>query len=191
MEGTFELPIRVRADNATRSPEALTALPLPAPTPSLNYRGMPLDSFGTLRLAPAADSIEHYQGQRVNTVQGFLMPYVLPAAALDAFQSALDAGALALPPGYRIEFGGEAEQRSESVGNLLATFVTFLLLMVGVVVLSLNFRQAGTIGIVGFLSVGLALFGVRPSATLGFNAIIGTLGLVGPLSTARSLCSPP
>ena len=31
MEGTFELPIRVRADNATRSPEALTALPLPAP----------------------------------------------------------------------------------------------------------------------------------------------------------------
>ena len=120
---------------------------------------MPLDSFGTPRLAPAADSIEHYQGQRVNTVQGFLMPYVLPAAALDAFQRALDAGALALPPGYRIEFGGEAEQRSESVGNLLATFVTFLLLMVGVVVLSLNsFRQAGTIGIVGFLSVGLALF---------------------------------
>ena len=181
MEGTFELPIRVRADNATRSPEALTALPLPAPTPSLNYRGMPLDSFGTLRLAPAADSIEHYQGQRVNTVQGFLMPYVLPAAALDAFQRALDAGALALPPGYRIEFGGEAEQRSESVGNLLATFVTFLLLMVGVVVLSLNsFRQAGTIGIVGFLSVGLALFGVRLFGyPLGFNAIIGTLGLVG------------
>ena len=58
---------------------------------------MPLDSFGTLRLAPAADSIEHYQGQRVNTVQGFLMPYVLPAAALDAFQRALDARALALP----------------------------------------------------------------------------------------------
>jgi multidrug efflux pump subunit AcrB len=105
----------------------------------------------------------------------------LPAAALGAFQEALDTAALTLPPGYRIEFGGEAEQRSESVGNLLATFVTFLLLMVGVVVLSLNsFRQAGTIGLVGFLSVGLALFGVRLFGyPLGFNAIIGTLGLVG------------
>ncbi|MEY3041440.1 MAG: hypothetical protein RLZZ174_522 [Pseudomonadota bacterium] len=181
MEGTFELPIRVRAGNEARSTEALTALPLPAAAPSLAYRGMPLESFGTLRLAPAADTIEHYQGQRVNTVQGFLMPYVLPAAALSAFQGALEAADLRLPSGYRIEFGGEAEQRSESVGNLLTTFVTFLLLMVGVVVLSLNsFRQAGTIGIVGLLSVGLALFGVRLFGyPLGFNAIIGTLGLVG------------
>ena len=79
------------------------------------------------------------------------------------------------------------------MGNLLATFVTFLLLMVGVVVLSLNsFRQAGTIGIVGFLSVGLALFGVRLFGyPLGFNAIIGTLVSWASLSTARSLCSPP
>ena len=63
----------------------------------------------------------------------------------------------------------------------MRTFVLFMLLMVAVVVLSLNsFRHAAIIGLVGFLSVGLALFGVRLFGwPLGFTALIGTLGLVG------------
>jgi multidrug efflux pump subunit AcrB len=63
----------------------------------------------------------------------------------------------------------------------MATFLTFLWLMVAVIVLSLNsFRYAGIIGLVGFLSVGLALFGVWLSGyPLGYTALIGTLGLIG------------
>jgi multidrug efflux pump subunit AcrB len=109
------------------------------------------------------------------------MPYVLPAAALSAFEQRLADSGIVLPPGYAIEYGGEAEQRGESVGNLVSTFVMFLLLMVAVVVLSLNsWSHAGIIGLVGFLSVGLALFGVRLFGwPMGFTALIGTLGLVG------------
>ena len=57
----------------------------------------------------------------------------------------------------------------------------FMWLIVAVVVVALNsFRHAGIIGLVGFLSVGLALLGVWLSGyPMGYMAIIGTLGLVG------------
>ena len=81
----------------------------------------------------------------------------------------------------RLEIGGEEEERSESVGNLLSVFVMFMVAMAAVVILSLNsFRQAGIIGLVAFLSFGLALFGVRLFGwPFGFQALIGTLWQVG------------
>ncbi|MEE4361530.1 MAG: efflux RND transporter permease subunit [Pseudomonadales bacterium] len=184
MEGTFEIPVRVRYRDGDRSSLAeLAQFPVVADRTASTegYAGVPLEQLATLALEPAANAIEHYQGERINTVQGFLMPYVLPAAALGEFQRRLDAAGLVLPAGYRIMYGGEAEERSESVGNLISTFVMFLVLMIAVVVLSLNsFGQAGIIGLVGVLSVGLALFGVRLFGyPMGFTALIGTLGLVG------------
>ena len=73
------------------------------------------------------------------------------------------------------------EQRSESIGNLLSVFVIFAVAMAAVVILSLNsFRQAAIIGFVAILSAGLALFGVRLFGwPFGFQALIGTLGMVG------------
>lgn len=184
MERTYEIPIRVRYFDADRSRfDDLATLPLAAAgAPGAEgYAGIPLGQLSRLELEPAAATIDHDQGRRINRVQGFLLPYVLPAAALAEFEARLAASDIVLPAGYRIEYGGEAEQRSESVTNLISTFVLFLLLMVAVVVLSLNsFRHAGIIGLVGFLSVGLALFGVRLFGwPLGFTAMIGTLGLVG------------
>lgn len=183
MEGIHELPIRVRfADEARQTPDRLATLPVVAAEGNGgSYAGIPLEQLARLALQPAASTIERFQGDRINTVQGFLLPYVLPAAALARFEQALAEARLDLPAGYRLEFGGEAEERNESVGNLMRTFVLFLLLMVAVVVLSLNsFRHAAIIGLVGFLSVGLALFGVRLFGwPLGFTALIGTLGLVG------------
>lgn len=181
MEGTYEIPVRVRYANIDRrTPDDLASLPL-ATGAGGGYGGVPLEQVARLALEPSAAAIEHYQGRRVNTVQGFLMPFMLPAAALAAFEERLAATDLTLPAGYTIGYGGEAEQRGDSVGNLISTFVLFLLLMVAVVVLSLNsFGQAAIIGLVGFLSIGLALFGVRLFGyPMGFTAIIGTLGLVG------------
>ncbi len=182
MEGLHELPIRVRfADDARQTPGRLATLPLVAAEGNSGYAGIPLEQLARLTLEPAASTIERFQGDRINTVQGFLLPYVLPAAALARFEQALAEVRLDLPAGYRFEFGGEAEERNESVGNLMRTFILFLLLIVAVVVLSLNsFRHAAIIGLVGLLSVGLALFGVRLFGwPLGFTAMIGTLGLVG------------
>lgn len=183
MEGIHELPVTVRYAEGSRSdPANLASLPIVASNgPGGGYTGIPLEQLARMQLEPAASTIERFQGERINMVQGFLLPYVLPAGALGHFEQKLADSGLALPAGYRLEFGGEAEERNESVGNLLRTFVLFMLLMVAVIVLSLNsFRRAAIIGLVGFLSVGLALFGVRLFGwPLGFTAMIGTLGLVG------------
>ena len=86
-----------------------------------------------------------------------------------------------LPPGYRTEFGGEAAEQGEAVGNLLVFVPLLTLVMVAALVLSLgSFRQAIIIAFVGVGSVGMALFSLKVfGAIFGFMAIIGALGLVG------------
>ena len=182
MEGSTEIPVRVRLQNDTRGQlNELTALPVISPGPEGGYRGIPLEQLADIRLEPSPNRIDRHQNERINTISGFLLPYAFPSEAVADFRSRMSEKNIQLPPGYRIEFGGEEEERGAAVNNIITTFLTFLWLMVAVIVLSLNsFRHAATIGIVGFLSVGLALFGVWLSGyPLGYTALIGTLGLVG------------
>jgi multidrug efflux pump subunit AcrB len=148
---------------------------------TLSGKGVPLDELGEWHLVPTVSAIDRRQGERVSTVQGFLMPFALPAPALAEFRSRIEQAGFALPAGYRMQIGGEAEQSAESMGNLLSMFVFFALAMAVVVILSLNsFRQAALIGCVGLLSFGLALFGVRLFGyPFGYMALIGSLGMMG------------
>jgi len=176
-EGNTELPVRVRLANAHRDEvRELSGLPV------LSGGAMvPLEALGSWQVQPSASAIERYQGNRISQVQGFLEPFVLPAGVMAEFRDKLAASDFALPAGYRLEVGGEEEERSESVNNLLSVFVLFAALMAIVVILSLNsFRHGALIGLVGLLSFGLALFGVRLFGyPLGFTALIGGLGMVG------------
>lgn len=117
----------------------------------------------------------------MSTVQGFLVPFALPAPSLAAFRERIDSVGFTLPAGYRLEIGGEAEQSAESVGNIASMFVFLALAMAVVVILSLNsFREAALIGAIGLLSFGLALFGVRLFGyPFGYMALIGALGMMG------------
>lgn len=176
-EGNTEIAVRVRMSDARRDDvHELASLPLPGAS-----EPVPLDQLGRWSLEPAVTGIQRYQGERVSVVKAYLEPFVLPAAAMQAFRQQLAASGLTVPAGFRVDIGGEEEQRSESVGNLLSVFVIFLAAMAAVVVLSLNsFRQAGIIGLVALLSFGLALFGVRLFGwPFGFQALIGALGMVG------------
>lgn len=182
MEGATEIPVRVRLNNSARnSLGELSSIPVMGSNGHGGYAGIPLEQLATIRLEPSPTRIDRHQNERVNTVSGFLLPYAFPSEAVADFRRRMDERNIALPPGYRLEYGGEEEERGEAVNNIMATFLTFLWLMVAVIVLSLNsFRHAATIGLVGFLSVGLGLFGVWLSGyPLGFTALIGTLGLVG------------
>lgn len=183
LEGTHELPVQVRLgapDRATLSDlqrHYLFAMTAAEP----GFAGIPLQQLLAPRLEPAAYAVERINGERLNTVRGYLMPFELPATALDRFHERLDAASLDLPAGYRLLYGGEAEEREDGVGRLLQTFVVFLAFIVGVVVLALNsFRHTLIIGLVGLLAVGLALFGMQLfRMPLGFIGLIGTLGLIG------------
>jgi multidrug efflux pump subunit AcrB len=182
MEGSTEVPVRVRYFNAIRQDvNQLASSPIVGSNGTQIYSGVPLEQLAELSLEPSPNRIERYQGERINTVSGFLLPYTIPSVAVESFRSRMAEQNLVLPKGYRMEFGGEEEERGEAVGSIVSTFTMYLWLMIAVIVLSLNsFRYAGIIGITGFLSIGLAFFGVWLSGyPMGYMAFIGTLGLIG------------
>ncbi|MBI1265713.1 MAG: AcrB/AcrD/AcrF family protein [Alphaproteobacteria bacterium] len=180
LEGVEELPVRVIAPDVRRDAiEGLGATPLPGRGPGGELAG--LSALGQFTLAPVTASIQRLDGERTNPIFAYLEPYVLPAPVLAEFQRRFAEEGIALPPGYRIIIGGEAESQGEAMADLMSTAIPLLILIVASVVLAFNsFRYAGIIFTVGFLSVGLAMFGVWMFGTpLGFNAIVGSLGLVG------------
>ncbi|MEO1428745.1 MAG: efflux RND transporter permease subunit [Cyanobacteria bacterium J06633_8] len=186
LEGNEELPVRVRLGNQQRGNlSQITSLDLLAN--SRNNQGnnplaaVPLSSLGKVQLKPELAQITHYNGQRVNTIQGFLNAGVLPAEILSKFQSKLEKFKSSLPPNYRFEFGGEQEQRNDAVGGLVSTVGVLIILMIATLVLSLgSFQLAGVIGVVAIASFGLGLFSVWLFGyPFGFNPIIGTVGLIG------------
>jgi multidrug efflux pump subunit AcrB len=140
-----------------------------------------LDALARIDLVPELATIARRDGQRVNVVRGYITAGVLPADVLAGLKGKLADAGFELPPGYKFEYGGEAAERDEAVGNLTASVGPLLVLMVASLVLSFgSFRMAGLIAAVGGLSVGLAvamlwLFGYP----FGFMAIVGTMGLVG------------
>lgn len=181
LEGVEELPVRViAADSRRASVGAVAATPLPQGAQT-GLAVAAAGSFGPVTLDPQISSIFRIDGERANPVYGYLAPFVLPAPVLADFMTRLDAAGIETPPGYRLEIGGEAESQGEAMANLMSTAIPLLILMVGAVVLAFNsFRYAGIVFTVGALSVGLALFGVWLFGTpLGFNAIVGSMGLVG------------
>lgn len=181
VEETEELPVRVRLAQGVRgAPQRIETLPLRTQTGWTS-----LAALGDLSLVPETAVIAHRNRSRVYTVQGFLEAGVLPSQVLGELQARLDAaiadGSLELPPGFRLEVGGESAKRDEAVGNLASSAALLLVLMAASLVLTFNsFRLASIIGAVGLLSVGLALLAVAVyGAPFGFMTIVGAMGLIG------------
>ncbi len=184
LEATEELPVRVRLSGDYRSRleriASLDLLPSAAPLGE-DRRHVPLNALAQIELVPEAAAIPRLDGRRMNEVLAFIPAGVLPSQTLDRFKRELAASDFQLPPGYTLEFGGEAAKRDDAVGMLLSSVAVLLVLMVATLVLSFgSFRVAGLIGMVALLAIGLGLgslwlFGYP----FGFMAIIGTMGLVG------------
>lgn len=177
IESTEELPIRVQiASEARNDIERLETTELKTPEGWTT-----LAALGTLELVPETASIAHRNRRRVHSTQGFLEAGTLPSEVLGELQDALEKRALDLPPGFELEVGGESAKRDEAVGNLAGSAALLLVLMAAALVLTFNsFRLAAVIGVVGFLSVGLALLAVATfGAPFGFMTIVGAMGLIG------------
>ena len=189
LEANQEIPVRVRVPDSIRSELALLRndYVLAGPGSGMasgghrGIEGVPLNAVTRIHLVPELSGVPRRDGERVNTVQAFLRPFTIISVALDDFKSRLAESDFELPPGYRLEFGGESEESNEAVGKLFAFAVPLFILMAGTIILTFNsFRMAGIIGIVAFLSIGLAFVGVWSFGyPMGFNAILGTMGLVG------------
>ncbi len=178
LEGTENLPVRVRLANQTRADlSQIASLDLQS-----ENGGAPrsASAIGEFSLLPELSNISRRNEERVNIVQAYLMAGTLPSVVQAVFDEKLNES-FELPPGYRTEYGGESAEQGEAVGNLLLFVPLLAIVMVSALVLSLgSFRQAIIIAFVGFGSVGMALFSLKvANAIFGFMAIIGALGLVG------------
>ncbi|MEM9217892.1 MAG: efflux RND transporter permease subunit [Cyanobacteria bacterium P01_F01_bin.150] len=181
LEAVENLPVRVRLNRGDRaSLEAIASLDLrPSNTQDRDFR--PASAFGDFRLVPQLAGISRRGEQRVNTVQAFITAGALPNTVFTALQDRLESANFELPPGYRYEFGGEFEEQSAAVGNLVLFLPLLVLGMVTALVLSLgSFRQAAIIAVVAIGSIGMALLSLKIfGAVMGFMAIVGTMGLIG------------
>jgi multidrug efflux pump subunit AcrB len=179
LEGVEEIPVRVIAPEARRSELAdLRSKTISNARPG---GGTPLSALGSLTLEPETATIVRLDGKRVNEVFGYVQPYALPAPINEAFKKNLEASGFELPPGYEWIEGGISSDGNDAITSLASLAVPLVLVMLGAVALVFNsFRMAFLVMGVGFMSMGLAFGGVWMfNLPLGFNAILGALGLLG------------
>jgi multidrug efflux pump subunit AcrB len=179
LEGVTTVPVRVQVADAQRADlQQVASLDVVAPG---SGERIPLTALARLQLEPEVASIARRDGQRINTVQAFLVAGALPDTVLRQFRQQLEREGWQLPAGVRLTYGGEVDAHSDAITNLLSTVGVLLLLITATLVLSFrSFRMAALIASVALLSVGLAVLALKVSGSLfGFTAILGTLGLIG------------
>ena len=187
VEGTEQLPVRVRLTDTVRGNlGTISDLPIVLPNgPALAAQGIfpavPLSELAQAEIEPAESVITRRNGERMNTVQGFIVADVLPEEALQMVLSGLDERGFALPQGYRIELGGDSDARSNTVGNLLASIGIIVTLTIATIALTFNsFRLTAVALIVCGLSAGLSMLSLAiMQYPFGINAIIGVIGSIG------------
>ena len=187
LEGTEELPVRVRLGAGLRGdPVAIGDMPILPPGAAQiaatgAFPGVPLSTLGSLRLEPSESTITRRNGERVNTVQAFLAPGVLPAVPLAAAMATLEAEGWSPPAGIRLETGGDSDARDSTVRALLAPLGLIITLSIAVVVLTFNsFRLTLVAFAVAGLSAGLSILSLAIfDYPFGINAIIGVIGSIG------------
>src|SRR6056297_426414 len=186
LQDNEELPIVVRVKGIDRgSLQRVTSMDVIATSGTGVRSGeatiVPLAAVADVSLKAESAAIRRLNRQRMNEVSAYIRAGVLPSEVQNRVEGLIAAERIRLPDGYRMEFGGEASQRDDAVGNLLSTVGVLAVLMLATLVLSFgSFRMAGIIAAVAALSVGLGLCALAVGGyPFGFMAIIGTMGLIG------------
>ncbi len=187
VEGTEQLPVRVRMGNGLRADlQAIADMPILLPNAAAvsatgAFPAIPLSELATPIVEPSESVITRTDGLRENTIQAFIVPGVLPEEALQDVLTALDARGFELPAGYRLELGGDSDARSNTVGNLLASVGLIVTLTIATIALTFNsFRLTAVALVVCVLSAGLSMLSLAiMQYPFGINAIIGVIGSIG------------
>ncbi len=187
VEASEELPIRVRVQDAARgSVPAVAALDLLGPGAADTarrgiYPGIPLTALGSITVVPAETAIYRRNGERINTVQGFVERGVLPEVALRDVQARLQASGLQLPSGFRLEVGGDSDARDETLRNLLGSLGLIVALTIASIVMTFgSYRLSAVTAVVAVLSMGLSLLALALFRyPFGIQGVIGVIGSIG------------
>ncbi|WCL55438.1 efflux RND transporter permease subunit [Gimibacter soli] len=186
IEETQQVPVRLIVDRGARTDiNSVADMGLIGTMPQNTADGfredLPVSAVANVRLNSKVGVIAHHDGERINEIQGFLEFNTIPDIAFNALKEELTAHPLQMPPGYRLEFGGESEERGEALGQLFATVGLLVILMVLTIVLTFNsFRLALVTFLAAVQAAGLGFFSLWFFGyPLTFVVIIGLMGLVG------------
>ena len=189
-EGALAYAIQVRFDPATRgAPDALSDLPVA----TLDGHTVPLAQVAAIEDDPGPAQVSHEDVSRRVTIQANVRGRDLASFVAEA--RARVAQEVRLPPGYRIEWGGQFEQLEDATRRLavvipLALALIFVLLYTSfgaarpAAIIFLNVPFAATGGVLALAARGMP-FSI--SAAVGFVALFGVAVLNGLVlvSTAR------
>ena len=183
LEGTERLPVRVRLKETDwGTSERIADIRIPVARGDAGMiAGVPLNAVGSPRLEPAQSPISRLDGERINTIQGFLVRGVLPQEALEVLQEDLAANPIPLPPGYRYRFGGDTDERADVVANIMAPMGLIVAALIATIVLTFNsWRLSAVSLLVCVCSLGLSLLSLAVFRyPFGVQAMIGVIGSIG------------
>lgn len=184
LDGTREVPVRVRVGDVVRSElDRVSSLPLIASTNdgSGRYQAIPLSAIAEVSLQPSQGSITRREGERVNTVQAFTEFGVLPEEVLKNVLTQIQDTGFALPPGYRLQTGGDSDARDDTLKNLKASLGLIITLSIASIVMAFNsWRLAGVTLVVAVLCAGLSMLSLAVFRyPFGIQGIIGVIGSIG------------
>jgi multidrug efflux pump subunit AcrB len=185
LEGTERLPVRARfSESEWASPEQIASIRLPLPA-SAQRTGEPtslaLSTLGRFSLEPASSPVSRRNGERLNTVQGFVTRGVLAEEALKELGGILASDPVVMPEGYRFQFGGTSDARASVVQNIVAPMGLILSMLLATIVLTFNSWRLSAVAFTVFvLSMGLSLLALAVFRyPFGVQALIGVIGSIG------------
>jgi multidrug efflux pump subunit AcrB len=176
-EGDNSLDIVLKMDEQNRQNIAdLENIYLESPVTGAK---VPLRQIAEFQPVWQPGKIIHRNGVRALTIQSETKDGVLASELLKKIRPAI--AGIQLPPGYRIEYGGEHANKSEVMGRMIVVLIISLIAIF--VVLMFQFRNLKEVGLVMFtipLSLFGAIFGLYITGNdFGFTAFVGLISLSG------------
>lgn len=154
--------------------------------PSINLStrtgtAVPLSQVATVSLGQENPILRRWNREPTVTVRADVVDGIQPTDVTAAVSPLLQPIRDSLPPGYRIEVGGSAEESGKANASLFAVFPVMILVMLTLLMIQLqDFRKAllvfaiSPLGLIG-VTAGLLLF----NAPFGFVALLGLISLAG------------
>jgi multidrug efflux pump subunit AcrB len=173
-EGDKEIPVDVRLVESERKLSDVLDLYVAGTRGAVQLR-----QVANLALTPEASRITRRNGERTVTVFAFTDGSRLPSAVLADVQARL--ARLKLVPGYRIGYGGEAEETQKSFGYLGLVFAGAFVLNIVILIVQFN---SWPLVLSVLAAVPLGVIGAVPGLYLahqnfGFMAFLGIAALGG------------
>ncbi len=183
LEGTERLPVRVRFNEADwGSPDQIADIRLfVGLAKGSAAAGLPMNALGEPALEPSQSPISRYDGERFNNIRGYITRGVLPQEALKLLVEDLESNPIELPPGYRIVYGGDTDERAKVVDKIMAPLGLIVSALLATIVLTFNsWRLSAVAVLVCICSLGLSLLSLAVfQYPFGITSLVGVIGSIG------------